>query len=120
MSTTSKPQDRLEALLTGLEDDVLRMDDRAALSPDEDGATTDIGELRLSMESAISSAMDRDRVSAGIVTRRTDGSKRQSGEGAGIAGTLGRHQASRKPTDWCAAGKDGVFGQARVYRRGDR
>ena len=67
MSTTSKPQDRLEALLTGLEDDVLRLDDRAALSPDEDGATTDIGELRLSMESAIASAMDvteRQRVSS--------------------------------------------------------
>ena len=58
MSTTSKPQDRLEALLTGLEDEVIRMDDRAALSPDEDGATTDIGELRLSMESVIASAMD--------------------------------------------------------------
>ena len=33
MSTTSKPGDRLEALLTGLEDEVLRMDDRPALSP---------------------------------------------------------------------------------------
>ena len=58
MSTTSKPRDRLEALLTGLEDEVLQMDDRAALTPDEDGATMDIGELRLSMESAIASAMD--------------------------------------------------------------
>ena len=57
MSTTSNPRDRLEALLTGLEDEVLRMDDRAALSPDEDGSTTDAGELRLSMESAIASAI---------------------------------------------------------------
>ena len=58
MSTTSKPRDRLEALLTGLEDEVLQMDDRAALSPDEGGATMDIDGLRLSMESAIASAMD--------------------------------------------------------------
>ena len=42
MSTTSKPRDRLEALLTGLEDEVLQMDDRAVLSPDDDGASMDI------------------------------------------------------------------------------
>ena len=69
MSTTSKPRDRLGALLTGLEDEVLRMDDRAALTPDEEGATVEVGELRLSMGSVIDSAM-------GVTERQPDSSHR--------------------------------------------
>ena len=72
MSATRKPQDRLEALLSGLEDEVLLMEDRAALSPDEGGATTDVGALRSSTESVI-------EAHSGVVARRDESLRREAG-----------------------------------------
>ena len=80
MSGTRKPRNRLEALLTGLENEVLQMEDSAAISPDEDGAAMDIGELRFSMESVVASALD--------VTERRRESLHRAGEGP--RGTVAR------------------------------
>ena len=120
MSTTSEPRDRLEALLAGLEDEVLRMDDGAALSPDEEGATTDIGELRLSMESVIATAMDvtehqpeslhhagKGRI--GIVAaplellRRWVGTKRRNSKPSGVPQVRMAYSGEREPADGEAA-----------------
>ena len=130
MSTTSKPGDRLEALLTGLEDEVLRMDDRPALSPDEDGATMDIDGLRLSMESAIASAMDvteRQRDSShharkgptGKVARaleflgRWGGVRQDESRPTGVPQVRMAFSGKREPTD-----EETIDRQSRRSRRG--